>query len=125
MSSLKNQLASSRKTEGPRINPEIDAKLNTFIAQNQEVYDHYLKQDKSLLARKLMLQRMRRAESQAVKVDALVEVVSQNPELKTRYDAAMARVPADKRVRAARNIAQNVLAEAAVAAQKTGVKIGV
>src|SRR5471032_1121560 len=94
---LRSQLAGDpAKPAGQRVNPEIDAKLNQFIAGNKGLYDHYMAQDKTLLARKLMLNRMRRAESISHKVDALREVVDSNPELKAQVDAAMAKIPADK-----------------------------
>ena len=126
MSTLRNQLATTAKTPaGPKINPEIDAKLDKFIAENQGLYDHYLKQDKTTLARKLMLSRMNRSESMTKKVEALREVVDSNPELKARVDAAMAKIPAEKRGQAFRSVAQAALADQAVAAQRSGPKVSV
>jgi len=126
MSTLRNQLATTaKKPAGPKINPEIDAKLDKFIAENQGLYDHYLKQDKTILARKLMLSRMNRSESMTKKVDALREVVDSNPELKARVDTAMAKIPAEKRGPAYRSVAQAALADQAVAAQRSGPKVSV
>ena len=122
MSTLKSQLAASaaKKPAGPKVNPEIDAKIDEFIAKNQGLYDHYMAQDKTVLARKLMLNRMRRSESMDTKVNALHDVVDSNPELKARVDAAMAKIPAEKRGQAFRNVAQAAIADQAVAAQRTG-----
>jgi hypothetical protein len=127
MSTLRSQLAATaaKKPAGPKINPEVDAKIDEFIAKNQGLYDHYMAQDKTVLARKLMLNRMRISESMDTKVNALREVVDSNPELKARVDATMARIPAEKRGQAFRNIAQAAIADQAVAAQRTGPKIAV
>lgn len=124
MSTLKSQLANSaRKQDGQKINPEIDAKIDRYIAQNEGLYDHYMKQEKTVLIRKLMLARMNRSESMNRKVDALREVVDSNPELKARVDTAMARIPEQKRATAFRSVAQSALADQAVAAQRNGLKI--
>lgn len=127
MSTLKSQLAASaaKRPAGPKINPEVDAKIDKFIAANEGLYDHYMQQEKTVLVRKLMLNRMNRSESMSKKVDALREVVDSNPELKARVDAAMARIPAPKREQAFRSVAQTALADLAVAAQRTGPKVGV
>jgi hypothetical protein len=127
MSTLKSQLAATaaKKPAGPKVNPEIDAKINEFIAKNQGLYDHYMAQDKTVLARKLMLNRMRRSESMDTKVNALHEVVDSNPELKARVDSAMAKIPAEKREQAYRSVAQAAIADQAVAAQRTGPKLGI
>jgi hypothetical protein len=121
---LRSQLAGDPATPAsPKVNPEIDAKLNKFIAENKGLYDHYMKQEKTLLSRKLMLNRMRRAESISHKVDALREVVDSNPELKAQVDAAMAKIPANKQATAFRNVAQTAIANQAVAAQRSAVKV--
>ena len=123
---LRSQLAGDpAKPAGPKVNPEIDAKLNKFIAENKGLYDHYMAQEKTVLSRKLMLHRMRRAESTSHKVDALRDVVNSNPELKARVDAAMAKIPAEKQGAAFRNVAQAALADQAVAAQRSGPKVSV
>lgn len=126
MSTLRSQLATSvaKKSAGPKSNPVIDAKIDEFIAKNPRLWDHYMEQDKTTLARKLVLNRMRISESIDTKVNALREVVDSNPELKARVDAAIARIPVEKRGQAYRNIAQTAIAEQAVAAQRTGPKFG-
>jgi hypothetical protein len=127
MNTLRSQLAASaaKKPAGPKVNPEIDAKLNEFIAKNQGLYDHYMAQDKTVLARKLMLNRMRLSASTDMKVNALHEVVDSNPELKARVDAAMAKIPSERRDQAFRSIAQAAIADQAVAAQRNGPKVAV
>lgn len=122
--SLKHQLknGTADKPQAQRINPEIDAKLNEFIAANQGLHDHYMKQEKTVLVRKLMLNRMNRSESQNKRVDALREVVEADPALKAKVDAAVAKVPADKQARAYRNIAQSAIAQNAVAQRGAAAK---
>ena len=127
MSTLRSQLAASaaKKPAGPKSNPVIDAKIDEYIAKNPGLWDHYMGQDKTVLARKLILNRMRISESIDTKVNALREVVDSNPELKARVDASMAKIPAEKQDRAFRHIAQSAIADQAVAAQRTGPKIAV
>ena len=127
MSTPRNQPAagSPKPSTSDKKNPEIDARLTAYIANNQGCYDWYIKQDKTLLARKLMLHRMNRSESFAKKVDALREVVDASPDLKTRVEAALAKLAPEKRPEAFRAIAQAAIVDQAVAAQRAGQKIAV
>ncbi len=118
MTAISQQLSQRRKTDksqAPRVNPEIDAKLNKFIAENPGLHDAYTKMDKTVLVRKLMLTRMNRAEAVANKVDALRAVVEADPELKAKVDAVIAKIPAEKKGSAYRSVAQQALAQQAVA----------
>jgi len=130
MTALQQQLSTRRggpKTaqpagqQGPRVNPEIDAKINDFIAKNQGLHDAYMKMDKTTLVRKLMLNRMNKAQAVQNRVEALREVVNADPALKAKVDAAMARVPAAKQETAYRSIAQQAIAQQAVAAARASV----
>jgi hypothetical protein len=127
MSTLKSQLAATaaKTPDSSKVNPQIDAKLTEFIANHQGLYDHYMGLEKSVLARKLMLHRMRRSASMDTKINALHEVVNSNPELKARVDTAMAKIPVEKQERAFRSVAQAAIADQAVAAQRAGPKVGV
>ncbi len=123
MTALSQQLSERRKTDksqGQRVNPEIDAKINQFIAENPGLHDAYMKMEKTVLVRKLMLNRMKRAESVATKVDALRAVVEADPALKAKVDAAIAKIPAAKQSSAYRSVAQQALAQQAVA-QRTAI----
>lgn len=126
MTALSQQLSNKRsgpkadnkaQGQGQRVNPEIDAKLNEFIAKNPGLHDAYMKMEKTTLVRKLMLNRMNKAQAVQNRVDALREVVNADPALKAKVDAAMEKIPADKRASAYRSVAQQAIAQQAVAAR--------
>jgi hypothetical protein len=63
MSSLKQQVADKKAQERqPRVDPEIDAKLNRFIQEKPDLYGYYNELSKEQLIRKLMLAKMRKGE---------------------------------------------------------------
>lgn len=68
----------------PRINPEIDAQLDRFIASNTKLYEHYLAQPKERLARKLMLGRMQKEQIAEKSHQRLLNWAQQDPKLMAR-----------------------------------------
>ena len=64
MPSLKQAVADKKAQEQPtlRKNPEIDAKLDKFIAENPKLLEYYSALSKDDLIRKQMLGKMQRSE---------------------------------------------------------------
>lgn len=73
-----------------RINPEINEKLDAFIAQNPKTYDHFMAMPKEQLVRKHMLRLMWKEQKQARGFDQLMEYAKQDPKLKAQVDRALA-----------------------------------
>lgn len=105
-----------------RINPEIEGKLNAFIGENPKLMEAYMAMPKEQLARKLMLSKMWKAESQDRKFDKLVAVASQDPALKASVDKALAndKHPMFRRQQIATRIIEQNLAQKAVQALSRG-----
>jgi hypothetical protein len=96
-----------RSTQGqaapaPKINTEIDAKLNEFISANKETYDYYASLPKERLVRSLMLNKMKEASfrelRQQKEVESLKAFVKSHPEIDNRITTKLQNVPEDKKI---------------------------
>jgi len=106
--SLKKSSLGNNNGEPP-INPEIDAKLNQYIADHQKLYEHYKAMPHEHLVRKQMLVCMNRANYKAGKDQEVVDLVNANPELKARVEARVLSEKPERRERALINAAHNEL----------------
>ena len=90
MPSLKQALADKKAEQEPtlRRNPEIDAKLDRFIAENPDLREYYAKLSKEDLIRKLMLGKMQRAEYANGRNAEIKAWVEEHPEIKERVEGA-------------------------------------
>lgn len=104
---LAKQIADKKAQDTtPRVNPEIDAKINQFIQENPELYGYYQALPKELLIRKLMLGKMQRSETAQRRNKEVAEWVEQHPEIKAKVEERIRNVPEANRQRAFLNVAR-------------------
>jgi hypothetical protein len=104
---LAKQIAERKAQEQtPRVNPEIDAKINKFIQENPDLYGYYQELPKEQLIRKLMLGKMQRSETTQRRNQEIAEWVEQHPEIKTKVEERIRNVPEANRQRAFINAAR-------------------
>ncbi|AWI09642.1 hypothetical protein M2447_002196 [Ereboglobus sp. PH5-10] len=107
--SLKQSIAEkkARESANTRINPEIDAKLTKYIADNPKLYDYYNEMTKEQLIRKLMLGKMQRNEYTQQRDQEIIQWVNQNPDIKAKVEERIKNVPAENRQRAFVRVAKD------------------
>lgn len=107
MPRLSEQVANKKAQESTlRRNPEIDAKLDQFIAENNKLHEYYNGLSKDELIRKLMLQKMERREYRNGRDEEIRSWVEEHPEVKSRVEERIRNVPAERRERAFINAAK-------------------
>jgi hypothetical protein len=113
---LKQQVAERKAQEQPtlRRNPEIDAKLDTFIGENPKLIEYYNGHSKEELIRKLMLGKMQRSEYANGRNEEVKAWVEEHPEIKARIEERLRNVPAANRERAFINAAKTEAAKLAM-----------
>ena len=89
-----------------RRNPEIDAKLDTFIRENPKLIEYYQGLSKDELVRKLMLGKMQRSEYTNTRNAEIKSWVEEHPEIKAKIEERIRNVPAANRERAFVNAAK-------------------
>ena len=102
---LKEQIAARKSQQGQqkpelRRNPEIDAKLDAYIAENPKLVEYYNGLSKEDLIRKLMLGKMQRSEYTNQRNQEIVAWVEENPDIKAKVEARIRNVPPENRERA-------------------------
>jgi hypothetical protein len=99
---LKEQVAARKAQQKPELrrNPEIDAKLDAFIAENPKLVEYYNGLSKEDLIRKLMLGKMQRSEYTNQRNQEIVAWVEENPEIKAKVEQRIRNVPPENRERA-------------------------
>jgi hypothetical protein len=104
---LREEVADKKAQEPTlRRNPEIDAKLDRFIAENPKLVEYYNGLSKDELVRKLMLGKMDRAEYRQGRNSEIKAWVEEHPEIKTRIEERIRNVPEANRERAFINAAK-------------------
>ncbi len=108
MPSLSEKVAEKKAKQEPtlRRNPEIDAKLDAFIAGNSKLVEYYQGLSKDDLIRKLMLGKMQRQEYAQGRNAELKEWVEEHPEIKSKIEGRIRHVPEANRERAFINAAR-------------------
>src|SRR5476651_986496 len=85
MSSLRKQLDQGKEQEradaARRANPELEAKLDRFIADNPQLCEHYDRMSPNEQFRKLMLSRMERAEGAERRNGEVKQWLAENPDI--------------------------------------------
>lgn len=122
---LTRKAAASTKKAEPRTNPEIDAKLNLFIADNPKLLEYYEAQPKEQLVRKLMLGKMNRNEYASRRDQEVMQWVEQHPDIKARVEQRVKNVPEANRQRAFVNAARNIMVQHTMEnrAPRTGISV--
>src|SRR4051812_25379927 len=92
----------AQDTETPmlRRNPEIDAKLDRFIAENPKLHEYYDKLPKEELIRKLMLGKMQQRDYAENRNNEIRSWVEEHPDVKQRVEESIRHVPEQNRARA-------------------------
>lgn len=104
---LREQVAKKKAQESTlRRNPEIDAKLDRYIADNPKLHEYYDGLGKEELIRKLMLGKMQRSEYTEGRNQEIKTWVEEHPEIKTKIEERIRNVPAQQRERAFINAAR-------------------
>ena len=125
MPSLKEAIAAKKAaSQEPtlRRNPEIDAKLDRFIAENPALREYYEKLSKEELIRKLMLGKMQRNEYTNGRNAEIKAWVEEHPEIKERIEARIKNVPEQNRERAFINAAKSEAMNATVRRNGNGIR---
>lgn len=125
MPSLKETIAAKKAaSQEPtlRRNPEIDAKLDRFIAENPALREYYDKLSKEELIRKLMLGKMQRSEYANGRNAEIKAWVEEHPEIKERIEARIKNVPEQNRERAFINAAKSEAMNATVRRNGNGIR---
>lgn len=105
---LSEQVAKRKAQESTvRKNPEIDAKLDRFIAENPKLTEYYQALPKEDLIRKLMLGKMQRNEYAQGRNNEIKAWVDEHPEIKNKIEERIRNVPAANRERAFINAAKS------------------
>lgn len=104
---LKQQIA-DKKAQEPTLkrNPEIDAKLDSFIGENPKLMEYYQGLSKDDLIRKLMLGKMQRAEYSNNRNEEIRAWVEEHPEIKTKIEERIRNIPPANREKAFINAAK-------------------
>lgn len=105
---LREQVAKRKEAQEStlRRNPEIDAKLDRYIADNPKLHEYYDGLGKEELIRKLMLGKMQRSEYTEGRNQEIKTWVEEHPEIKTKIEERIRNVPAQQRERAFINAAR-------------------
>ncbi|MEN9637541.1 MAG: hypothetical protein RL077_5945 [Verrucomicrobiota bacterium] len=107
MPSLKQAVAEKKAQEPTlRKNPEIDAKLDKFIAENPKLLEYYSALSKDDLIRKQMLGKMQRSEYTNGRNEEIKAWVQEHPEIKSKIEERIRNVPEANRERAFINAAK-------------------
>jgi hypothetical protein len=106
-----NKKKQEEQKSGINHNPEVDARIDKFIADNPEVYAKIAAYTHEELVRKRVLAIMNTNERREGYREEVRAFVEQNPEIKQEVERRMKRIPEDQResafVRVARNVAAN------------------
>ena len=111
--SLEDALKKKRQTEqkaGINHRPEIDAKIDTFIAENPEVYQKLQEYTKEDLVRKRILDMVNANERREGYSAEMRHYVEQNPEIKRDVERRISKLPESQREGAFTRIAKTVIA---------------
>jgi hypothetical protein len=104
------QSAAPQERQEPKINPEIDQKIDKFIGENPKLFEYYNGLSKERLVRAQMLNRANEAERKvkiaARQVEGLQKWVADRPEIAAKIEAKLANVPDDKKIGAFVNVAR-------------------
>ena len=84
--------AQERADAARRANPELEAKLDRFIAENPGDREHYNAMSKENLVRKRVLVEMGRAETESARNQVLEQWVKENPDITAKVEQRVKKV---------------------------------
>jgi hypothetical protein len=80
-----------------RINPEVEAKIDSYIKENPKTWNYLQAMPRDRLERTVVLNEVRQVERQQRMRDGLMKKINADPELKQAYDILVKNVPEDQR----------------------------
>jgi multidrug efflux pump subunit AcrA (membrane-fusion protein) len=98
--------ARERADAARRANPELEARLDQFIAKNPVLRERFSAISKEKLVRELMLARMERAEVTVRRNRELEQWVNENPDIVAKVEQRVKNLAGENRHRAAVKIAK-------------------
>ena len=126
-----NGAASANASPDPtayRINPEVEAKIDTYIKENPKHWAYLQSMPRERLERTVVLNEVRQLERQQRMREGLMKKINDNPELKQAYDTLVKNVPEDQREEVTSQIArqaQRAVSRSQTQAQTKGQSVGV
>jgi len=86
-------------TEPPtyRINPEVEAKIDTHIKDNPKYWDYLKAMPRERLERTVVLNEVRELDRQQRIREGVLKQINRSPELKQAYDLLVKNVPDDQK----------------------------
>lgn len=78
--------AQEREAAARRANPELEAQLDRFIAENPQLFEHFRAMSRDELVRNLMAEKMERAEAVARRNRELEPWVREHPEIVAKVE---------------------------------------
>ncbi|MBK7998095.1 MAG: hypothetical protein IPK15_05035 [Verrucomicrobia bacterium] len=94
-----------------RSNPEVDAKIDTYIKENPKYWAYVQAMPRERLERSVVLNEVRELDRQQRIRDGLLKQINRNPEMKRAYDLLVKDLPEDQK--------ENVIAQIARSARRT------
>jgi hypothetical protein len=111
-----------------RSNPEVDAKIDSYIKENPKYWSYVQAMPRERLERSVVLNEVRQLERQQRMREGVLNQINRNPEMKQAYDMLVKDLPEDQRDGVIAQIARQArraVGRSQVQQQKTGESIGV
>jgi hypothetical protein len=80
-----------------RNNPEVDAKIDTYIKDNPKYWDYVQAMPRERLERTVVLNEVRELDRQQRIREGVLKQINQNPELKQAYDVLVKDLPEEQK----------------------------
>jgi hypothetical protein len=103
---IAEKLAQKRANTACRENPELEAKLDQFIRENPRLHERLTAMSKDELVRRMMSEKIGRAETVVRRNHELEQWVSENPEILSKVEERLKILADENRQRATVKIAQ-------------------
>ena len=92
-----NGTGAAAETPTYRINPEVEAKIDTHIKDNPKYWNYVQAMPRERLERTVVLNEVREFDRQQRIRDGVLKQINRNPELKQAYDLLVKNVPDDQK----------------------------
>ena len=126
-----NGAASTQASPDPsnyRINPEVEAKIDSHIKENPKHWAYLQSMPRDRLERTVVLNEVRQLERQERMRDGMMKKINANPELKQAYEILVKNVPEEQREEVMSQIArqtQRAVSRSQTQQQTKGQAVGV
>ena len=126
-----NGVASAHASPDPsnyRINPEVEAKIDSHIKENPKHWAYLQSMPRDRLERTVVLNEVRQLERQERMRDGMMKKINANPELKQAYEILVKNVPEEQREEVMSQIArqtQRAVSRSQTQQQTKGQAVGV